>query len=1072
MTGVLWGGLGILSADAEESSRAAKIDFNRSIRPLLAEHCLHCHGQDEKAREAELRLDDREVAISKEAIVPGNPTESELALRIRSEDADEVMPPPDWKTKLTESERDLLETWIAQGANYAKHWSLIPPVRPEIPKGNDPGVRAGLGIRTPIDAFVTEALEQRGWTAALEAGRAEWLRRVTFDLTGLPASPAEMKSFEENQSPAAYEEAVDRLLKSQAFGEQLGRLWLDAARYADSMGRHEDSDMAVWPYRDWVIHSINENKPFDQFVIEQNAGDLLPHPTREQRVATVFNRLAQQSNESGSDEEEFRLDQVNDRVMTNGLAFLGLTLDCARCHDHKFDPVTQREYWQMAAFFDNVHEVGIYSRYAPEAAPAPAMPYYLGDQEKRHREVLRHIEGSEARMAELKESARTEFDQWLSDHREPGPLPDAGGWKFAEWFGFGKKDPRTPWEPEAIGHFTFDHFKDRAIFNEANPEKNGLKRSSLVQIDGPKGKAMVFEGEDRAEFEGMGLFHRWDPFSFAIWMNPREARERSVVLHHTGGGTDDGRGYEVVWQDGKIQFALCHLYVDNAIRIQTVDRVEVGEWTHLAVTYDGSSRAAGMRIYLNGEEARIDVLDDSLRQDIVHRPEWGDILDEKEVTLELGFRLRDLGMVNAAVDDFWMFDRAITGAEVKTLAGREEAAPEEWFDWWLAHHHEEYRALANELRKLHQRETEVTNGVEELMVMAELTEPRPSFVRVRGDYRQRGERVSPDTPASILPFPADLPRNRLGFARWLVHPDQPLTSRVTVNRLWQMFFGRGLVGTPEDFGVRGELPDHPELFDWLAVEFRESGWDVKALCRMIALSSVYRQSARPSDPAFLDQDPDNRLLARGPARRLAAEEIRDAALAAGDLLVRDIGGPSVRPYVPNRFYQDAAIQQSYVQDHGDGLHRRSLYTFWRRTLPPPNLQAFDAPSRDVCTARREITSTPSQALVLLNDPQFVEAQRVTAEEVLGEVSADNELAVTVLFQRILGREPSPAERAILAKAYEEEREWYRAHPEEASQFVKNAGEHPAKVGLAAGDVAALSLMARTLMSHEEFLHSR
>ncbi|MCB1229018.1 MAG: DUF1553 domain-containing protein [Verrucomicrobiae bacterium] len=1059
-------GSGSLSSAEEEVRR---VDFDFSVRPIFSEHCLQCHGPDEEARKGKLRLDVRESALEKEAVVPGNPDESELIARIYSDDPDEVMPPPDAKTQLTEAEKAVLGKWVEQGAIYTKHWSFVPPQRPEIPELAQ-GKTEGLKPRSAIDHFVSAGLVEKGIGFAVEATPAEWLRRVTYDLTGLPPTEAELAAFESDPSEIACAQAVDRLLDSQAFGEQLGRVWLDAVRYADSMGRHEDSDMEVWPYRDWVIRSINENLPYDQFIIEQSAGDLLPNPTREQRVATIFNRMAQQSNESGSDEEEFRLDQVSDRVMTNGQAFLGLTLNCAKCHDHKFDPISQKEYWELASFFDNVQEVGIYSRYAPEAAPAPAMPFYQNDQEQRHLQARESIAKQEIELKNLRESLRPDFHEWLEKNGAPGPFWRKQPNAIARWLGWAEEDPRPVWEPKAISHFPFDEFDDRKIVNEVDPEVTGVKRSNVVRVKAPHGKGMMFEGEDRAEFEGQGIFHRWQPFSFALWMDPHEEKARSVVLHRSGGGTDDGRGYEIIWQDGRIQFALCHLHMENAARIQTIASIPVGDWTHVAVTYDGSAHAAGMRIFLNGEPAEVEVLDDGLRQDIIHRPEWGDILEEKEIQLRMGARLRDLGMVNAAVDDFWIFDRALSAAEVRTVMGGEvEPKPEEWFDWWLATQSETYRTGLAELTRLRRLETEIAGEVHEVMVMADLPKPRPTFVRIRGDFRERGDEVHPGTPESILPFPEDLPRNRLGFAQWLVHPENPLTSRVAVNRLWQLFFERGLVGTPEDFGTRGELPEYPALLDWLAVEFRESGWDVKALCRMIALSSVYRQSSQPADSKLLESDPDNRLLARGPARRLTAEEIRDSALAVSGLLVREIGGPSVRPYIPDRYYKDSALQQLYHQDHGDKLYRRSLYTFWRRTLPPPNLQAFDAPSRDVCLARRESTATPTQALVLLNDPQFTEAQRVAAEHLLGEITGSDSDRMVALFHRLIGRSPSAAELEVLDQAYRGELSYFRDHRDEAREFVVHAGEAPPMAGRQPDEVTALAMMARTLMSHTEFL---
>jgi hypothetical protein len=1055
-----------LAAHAETASPAA-VDYNFHVRPILAEHCFKCHGADEKQRKGKLRLDERDAAVAKKAIVPGKPDESELVMRILTADPEDVMPPPKENHALTSDQKEILKVWIAQGAEYKKHWAFIPVVKPPVPELESPRFK----VRNPIDAFVLAKLNERRISPAAPATKEQWMRRATFAITGLPPAPEELDAFAADDSPLAFEHVVERLLKSSAYAEHMARDWLDAARYADSYGRHEDGDMVAWPWRDWVIRAFHDNLPFDQFITWQCAGDLLPNPTRDQLVATAFNRLAPQSNESGNDPEEFRLDQVGDRVRVNGLAFMGLTIECAKCHDHKYDPISQHDYWAMAAFFDNIDENGVYSQFCPQAVPSPSLLLTTKGQDAALAETRRKIAAQEAVVRQAAEAARPRFEKWLASRNLPG-TPKAGFWNSVKgWFGEARKEP---YRDHADAHIEFDDKllekqedkqNKKELVNLAFKKRPAKLRAALDVIkEGPRGKAMLFKGDDELHIDNFGDFHQYDSFSFAIWLQPRESRERAVVVARSRGGIDDGRGYEVLLQHEVPEFALMHFHPGNEIRIRARQPIPLNKWTHLAVTYDGSSRASGLKLYLDGVPALCDVVEDQLHRDIFRRKEWGDI-DLDQVRFTVGGREHDGSLKNCGVDEFWVFPRAISPGEVKLLA-KKPSEKSDWFAWWVEKYDENWKEENRRLRSLRKQETKLTGTAMEMMVMQELPSPRPCFVHPRGDPHQRGEKVEPDVPGNILQFPQDAPRNRLGYARWLVSRSNPLTSRVAVNRIWQMFFGRGLVATPQDFGTRGDLPSHPELLDWLAADFTEHGWDVQRLCRMIALSSTFAQSSAGADDDSLKADPDNRFLSRGPRTRLSAEEVRDQALAAAGLLCARVGGPSAHPYLPAELYRQSGLQQHYVEDTGDNLYRRSMYTFWRRTLPPPDLAVFDAPSREFCVVKREKTNTPLQALALLNDVQFVEAQRMLAERTVRREPVDDSRRCVLAFRLLTSREPSPREADLLGQMLRRERAYFAGHPQEADALLA-VGSHPADHSLPAVEIAATTIVARALMSHAE-----
>jgi Protein of unknown function (DUF1553)/Protein of unknown function (DUF1549)/Concanavalin A-like lectin/glucanases superfamily/Planctomycete cytochrome C len=1024
-----------------------RVDFNFQIRPLLSDRCFKCHGPDEKSRKAKLRLDVAEVAYAlrdaetgKRAISPGRPLESEVYRRITASDPDDIMPPPKSGLSLRTEDKELIRRWIEQGAEYKAHWSFIPVQAQAVPHPAEQSQ-----VRNAIDAFVVTRLEPEGLKPAPEAPRETLIRRLSFDLTGLPPALEEIDSFVHDSSADAYEKLVDRLLASPAYGERCATDWLDLARYADTYGYQNDFERDMSPWRDWVIRAFNQNLPYDEFITWQLAGDLLPAPTQDQILATTFNRLHRQTNEGGSIDEEFRTEYAADRVQTTGTAFLGLTIQCARCHDHKFDPISQRDYYRFFAFFNNIDESGLYAHFTM-ATPSPTLLLYPERVEAKHQVLKRKIVTAEARLATLAETTRPAFEEWLT----------SGDCQV------------TPPEPSAAYSFELVH---------ENTTPNAIGTNTALLVDGPTqvpgrhGQALRFSGDNSLVCQGAGAFARTSAFTFSLWLWPAERQERAVVFHRSRVWTDSGsRGYELVLEDGKPSFALVHFWPGNAIKVR-VPPLATNRWTHLAVTYDGSSRAQGIRIYLDGVPAPLEVVRDGLFKDILHRKEWGDA-DVGNIELTLAGRFRDSGFRNGLIDEFNVFDRCLTPPEVYQLSDAPGVNddPASLFEYYLARIDEDYPGALSELRQMRSAENDLVNDVPEIMVMHELPQRRATYVLKRGAYDAPGEPVEPGPPERILPFADDLPRDRLGLARWIVDQRNPLTARVAVNRVWRSHFGRGLVATPEDFGSQGQLPTHPELLDWLAWRFMDGGWNLKALHKLIVMSATYRQSSTVA-PELLARDPDNRLLARGPKHRLEAEQIRDNALAVSGLLSQHIGGPSVRPSQPSGLWEESGTGKTYVQDKGERLYRRSLYTFWKRTAPPPNMLSFDATSREVCTARRETTSTPLQSLVLLNDPQFLEAARVLAENLVRETAHDVDARILRAFRLATGREPSARESEVLRQLYTEQLARFTKERGAAEAFIR-IGEYPLDEALPVQEVAATTLLTSTLMNLDEFVMQR
>lgn len=1027
----LWFVFGLVPAYSAEPA----VDFFRDVRPILSEHCFACHGPDDTTRESNLRLDttegiERGGDSGAKLLTPTSVAESELLKRVVSTDPDSQMPPASKKNPLSADQIATLRRWIEQGATYpAKpQWSFNE--LPIVPGAKMPAA----DLARKVDELVAAEWKSRGLSGSPKTSRETLVRRLALDLTGLPASVAEVEAFVRDEKPGAYERAIERFLASPHYGERMAAEWLDLARFADTFGYQSDVDCDMSPWRDWVIKAFNENLPYDQFISWQIAGDLLPNPTRDQYLATAFNRLHRQTNEGGSIDEEFRCEYVADRVHTFGTAFLGLTLECCRCHDHKYDPIKQRDYYQLSAFFNNIDESGLYSHFT-RATPTPTLFLYPDGVREKHEQLLAEIAAAEKTLAEARSSA--------------APMEVAVT------------------VPSPVAHLSLDE-NAGGVADTVDPKRKGTFSDAVEVVDGKHGKAVRFPGDAELVLRGVADFGRTDPFSFSMWLKPQDKQERAVILHRSRAWSDSGsRGYELVLDHGRPAFALIHFYPGNAIQIRAKSELPQNEWSHVTVTYDGSSRAGGIKLYVDGRLAPCETIRDNLYRDIQHRGAWGDS-DEGNIHLTLAGRFRDSGFRKGLIDEFKVFNVELTPLEVAADAGaNQEPTEDEKREHFTRRGCETCRTAEADLQAKRKAENDLIAGVKEIMVMREQATRRPTYVLKRGAYDARSEEVSPGVPEAIFPFPANAPKNRLGLARWLVDPRHPLTARVVVNRIWRQHFGRGLVVTQEDFGSQGQLPSHPALLDMLSRVFIESGWDVKALHRTILLSQTWQQSSSATREGFAI-DPENKWLARGPRFRLSAEQIRDSALAVSGLLTGKVGGPSVKPYQPAGLWEESGTGKSYRQDKGDALYRRSMYTFWRRTAPPPSMLTFDAVSREVCTAKRESTSTPLQSLVLLNDPQFVEAARALAEAALLAKPENDAVLVHGLFERALGRSPSAKESEAMLKSLSQQRKRFAEATDAAEKYLA-IGERPRNQEVPLADLAATTVVASTLLNHFEFV---
>ena len=1029
------------------------LNFDRDIRPILSDNCYSCHGPDEKKRMANLRLDvPGGGAYSKrgdyQIIDPGKAGNSRLFQRVSASNKATRMPPPNATTTLTAQQIELLKTWIDQGAKWEVHWAFVAPKR--VPP---PDVKAGSDTRNPIDNFILARLEKENLPPSPVAGKATLLRRVTYDLTGLPPTLAELNSFLGDNAPDAYETRVDALLRSPRYGERMAMEWLDLARYADTHGYHIDSHREMWHWRDWVINAFNRNMPYDRFTVEQLAGDLLPHATAEQKVASGFNRNHMINFEGGAIPEEYQVEYVVDRVEATSTTWLGLTLGCARCHDHKYDPISQKEFYRFYAFFNNAPEKGLDGR-TGNAEPFLQLPSV---EQKARQDQLKDAIATHEQALDEERIAKQQAVWEQTERATLGPAPVAGLLAHYELDGN---------LSDASGHYRYGR----------------VLKGDLTYSAGSVGKAADFDGETQVTFGHVPAFERQFPFALSFWM--RTNSKQGMPLLQQLSDSSARRGIEIFLDDfeltgiqqrsPRLYIRLSHQWPRSAIEVRTKERILLKDgMRHLAVNYDGSGNAAAFHLYVDGEPVKLEVVKNSLvgTTHVTSTLQVGD----KELGLPYKGKLDDLRIYNrqlSRAEIGRLFNQEPLRATLDTLPAKRTKEPKAWIrNYYLTNGApaEDRRSWA-ELKSLREDQTRLNGAIPATMVMAEMEKPRGTFVLGRGDYRNHGEAVTPGVPAVLPPLPADAPANRLTLAKWLVDPANPMTARVAVNRYWQMYFGIGLVKTAENFGAQAEAPSNLELLDWLATEFVRTGWDIRAMQRLIVTSATYRQSSRVT-PELLERDPENRLLARGPRFRLPAEMVRDGALSMAGLLKDRMGGPGVSPYQPRGLWEEIAFgdgfsAQSYKQDHGDDLYRRSVYTFWKRTSPPPEMITFDAPDREKCSARRTLTNTPLQALVLLNDPAFVEAARALAQRMLTDATADATDRINYGFRIATAREPAPREIDVLKKAIDDELREYQKHEDRAHDVLKS-GESPINPKLNKIELAAWTTVASMILNLDE-----
>ena len=1023
----------------------AKISFNRDVRPILSDTCFKCHGFDANKRKADLRLDTRAGALHDlggglGAIVPGKPEESEAFRRLSSDDIEEKMPPPDSGLTLTKEQVETIRKWIEQGAVYQAHWSLIPPseVAP-------PSIKPATWARNPIDKFVVARLEEEGLEPSKEADKVTLIRRVTLDLTGLPPTPAEVDAFLADQSADAYEKLADRLLASPRFGEQMALRWLDLARFADTNGYQNDTERAQWRYRDWVIESFNRNEPFDQFTIDQLAGDLIPNATLDQKIASGFNRNHRITLEGGVIPEEYRVEYVTDRVETTATTWLGLTMGCARCHDHKYDPITQKEFYSFFAFFNHVPENGIDGR---DYNSVPKIPAPIGTAaQKQLADLEANVATTAARLKDMEPAIAAAQEKWAhAIELTPTTQPIGDG---------------------LVNHYPLDGDLMDAV---AACRSGDVRDGEAKFVGGLVRQAMDFDGKRVVDLGDVGRFEKNDAFSIGAWVFPTDESDAAVVARMDQRRRE--RGYNLYWQRGLVHFQLMNAVPDNMITLVSAAPVPANRWHHVLATYDGSGKAAGAKVYLDGKPLAMTVTKDALTRTIV-----------ANVPMQIGARYGHQKFVGR-IDDVRVYNRALAADEVAELGGERvlirHVRPESRTPDQVAAIRQHFvatdapqeakKAVAASTGAVAERD-KVLAVTPTVMVMSDAA-PRDTFVLKRGQYDQPGEKVAAGVPSSLPPLPTDAKADRLALAKWLVQPNHPLTARVTVNRFWESYFGTGIVKSSEDFGMQSEYPTHPELLDWLAVEFVKSGWDVKAMQKLIVTSATYRQASRVS-PALLEKDPANRLLARGPRLRLSAEAIRDQAMFAGGLLVEKLGGPSVRPYQPPKIWEELTTGdlpglngQSYKQDTGEALYRRSMYCFWKRTVPLPTLTVFDAPAREVCTVRRSRTNTPLQALALLNDTIFVESARRMAERVMTEGGPKPADRLTLAFRLAVARKPTPAELKVLVDGFNAHLATYFSEPEAATKAIV-VGESKPDAKFDARELAAYTAQCGVILNLDQ-----
>jgi hypothetical protein len=1110
------------------------LDFNQDVQPILASRCFSCHGPDPEMRKGGLRLDLEEAAMRKrpghpDAIVPGHPEKSELIKRIESTDPHHLMP----QTSLGEAkpmnpeEIAILREWVKDGAVYRPHWSFEKPAVAAQPSAtaSDPWVR------TPIDAFILARLRNEGLHPSPEADKETLIRRVTLDLTGLLPTPAEVRAFIVDNSPQAYEHLVDNLLARPAYGEERTRYWLDYARYADTYGLHYDNSRDIWPYRDYLIRSFNANKPFDQFAMEQIAGDLLPAKNLDPLIASGYVRLGISSNEGGTIPEELRVNIARERTEAYGATFMGLTVGCAVCHDHKYDPTTQKDFYALSAFFNNLDERP-FNGDRPVWEPVARIP--KPENLEAYNKVFAKRSELAAQLDDMRRRQRALIERWLASHQNPAqPVSDdklvlrlrldEGGGEVLKnsaphaapaSFPIGKSKPQWGETTWLWPDFRMDTSSRILLGQTGDYEWNQqfssggwfmLRSAPHVAVDNTG--TIISKMDSTAHNRGWDLYidkgllcvdivnqgpkdlvvqkdepkkkKTASPKEKFYYPTPMDLTADDLAPAKDGSKKQEPEKKQAKKEDKKKATPEPKDATPlAAIRVAAVEPVpNDGRWNHIFFTYDGSGKAIGVKLYVNGMQVPTRVLSDSLAQGSIRT----------KAPMQLGWRYPDAAPAqDTRYQDVRLYARAVAADEAKRLPLEDYVAEvtarpsAQWNqDQWLAvgkfylgSADPAAKAITGQIEQLDAQLQKLSVGGDLSIVAWERNSIAYADVLTRGVYTARTERVEADTPHYLPPLPAGEPHNRLALAKWTVSDENPLTARVTVNRMWNEVFGAGLVETTEDFGIMGQRPSHPELLDWLAVEFRRSGWNIKHMYKLMVMSSAYRQSAK-STPEQLVKDPKNLLLARGPRFRMDAEMLRDIALQSSGLLVNKIGGPSVKPYQPPNLWEQVSYPTSdtvrYTQQHGDALYRRSMYSYWKRMAPLPDMDAFDAPMRDVVCTRRQRTDTPLQALVTMNDVQWVEAARALAERVIHQGGAQPGQRIQLLGEILLSHDPSPRMAAVLKTSLVQMQKHYTADPR-AARALAAAGEKPRDSSIPDAELAAWTMVASEMLNLDETIN--
>jgi mono/diheme cytochrome c family protein len=1044
----------MLTATTPARAAAPAIRYNRDVRPILADNCFACHGPDAGHRKAGLRLDTKEGLFEKTpkhepAVVPGNLEKSELWARIITKNPDDKMPPEDSHKELKPEQIETLRKWILAGAPWEGHWAFVKPERPQVPKVK------GLKSENPIDAFVFAKLQEKGLKPNAEADRRTLLRRVTLDLTGLPPTPDEVTAFLNDKSPDAYAKVVKRLLGSLRYGEHRARYWLDAARYADTHGLHFDNYREMWPYRDWVIKALNQNMPFDRFTLLQLAGDLLSEEEVDALIATGFQRCNMTTNEGGTIDEENLANYANDRVSTFGWVYLGMTMNCAACHDHKFDPITQKDFYSMAAYFRNTQQPAKDGN-VKDSTPSVLVPQ-TDEDARRWKALPGEMAAARQAVDDRRRNAQPDFTAWAKD---------------AQAGEFAKEIPTS----KLLVHLLLNEGQSNVVNGLVKTKGEFTATGALDWRDGGRyGSAPKLKKGANFDLGDVANFERTNQFSAGAWVRMSAPGSFGPLIARMD-ETNAFRGWDFTQAGKKITVHLVNKWPDDALKVETRDEVlKPGVWQHFFVTYDGSSKAKGVKLYVDGVAVATKVDKDVLKSSI-----------QATTPLRIGQRSKDQILEDGRLQDVRVYERRLSSNEVAALANvaplqyvlgipaeqRTKEQSASLFESWLTTRDPIFLERTKQLAALGREETAIKTRNPVTHIQREKTNSMPmAFVLFRGEYDKQKDKVAAMPPGVLHKLPEGAPTNRLGLAQWVNSPENPVTARVTVNRLWSEVFGTGLVKTSEDFGLTGEPPVNQELLDWLAVEFRESGWDMKHIFELMVMSSAYRQSAETT-PEKLERDPGNRLLSRGPRFRMDAEMIRDYALAASDLLVAKIGGAPVKPYQPEGVWEAVAMPESntkkYKADTGEGLYRRSMYTFWKRAAPPATMDIFNAPSREVCSVRRERTNTPLQALATLNDPQFVEAARHLAQVALMGARKEED-AIQTMAERVLSRPLTSKELGIVKRTLQEMKSYYEKDAEAAKQFLA-VGESKPSDQIPAPQLAAMTMVANQLMNLDEALN--